>query len=202
MTENRIWKQRLVNIGVVSLEDALKWGFSGPMLRGSGLNWDLRKIDKYEIYDNLIFAVPVGSNGDCYDRFLIRIEEMRQSLSLIYQCLNQIPSGNFKLDNSKLVNTSRSLLKNNMEALIHHFKYYSEGYSILKNETYVRVEAPKGEFGVYLLSDGTNKPYRCRIKSPGFLHLQGLDFMSKGHLIADVVTIIGTQDIVFGEVDR
>lgn len=202
LTENRIWKQRLVNIGVVSLEDALKWGFSGPMLRGSGLNWDLRKIDKYEIYDNLIFAVPVGSNGDCYDRFLIRIEEMRQSLSLIYQCLNQIPSGNFKLDNSKLVNTSRSLLKNNMEALIHHFKYYSEGYSILKNETYVRVEAPKGEFGVYLLSDGTNKPYRCRIKSPGFLHLQGLDFMSKGHLIADVVTIIGTQDIVFGEVDR
>ena len=202
LTENRIWKQRLVNIGVVSLEDALKWGFSGPMLRGSGLNWDLRKIDKYEIYDNLNFAVPVGSNGDCYDRFLIRIEEMRQSLSLIYQCLNQIPSGNFKLDNSKLVNTSRSLLKNNMEALIHHFKYYSEGYSILKNETYVRVEAPKGEFGVYLLSDGTNKPYRCRIKSPGFLHLQGLDFMSRGHLIADVVTIIGTQDIVFGEVDR
>ena len=202
LTENRIWKQRLVNIGVVTLSDALKWGFSGPMLRGSGLNWDLRKIDKYEIYDLLNFNIPVGSNGDCYDRFLIRIEEMRQSLSIIYQCLNLIPLGNFKLDNSKLINSSRSLLKNNMESLIHHFKYYSEGYSILKNETYVRVEAPKGEFGVYLLSDGTNKPYRCRIKSPGFLHLQGLDFMSKGHLIADVVTIIGTQDIVFGEVDR
>jgi NADH dehydrogenase (ubiquinone) Fe-S protein 2 len=202
LTENRIWKQRLVNIGIVSLADALKWGFSGPMLRGSGLNWDLRKIDKYEIYDSVTFNIPVGSNGDCYDRFLIRIEEMRQSLSIIYQCINQIPLGNFKIDNSKLVNSSRSLLKNNMEALIHHFKYYSEGYSILKNETYVRVEAPKGEFGIYLKSDGTNKPYRCRIKSPGFLHLQGLDFMSKGHLIADVVTIIGTQDIVFGEVDR
>lgn len=202
LTNNRIWKQRLINIGKVSLEKALNYGFSGPMLRGSGLNWDLRKIDGYEIYNEIDFDVPVGINGDCYDRFLIRTEEMRQSLHIIEQCIFMIPLDKIKISNKKVTPPSRSLMKHNMESLIHHFKFYTEGFSIPSNETYVRVEAPKGEFGIYLMSDGSNKPYRCRIKSPGFLHLQGLDFMSKGHMIADVVTIIGTQDIVFGEVDR
>ncbi len=202
LTGNRIWKQRLVNIGVVSAIDALNWGFSGPMLRGSGINWDLRLVDQYEIYNNLTFNVPVGLNGDCFDRYLVRIEEMRQSLSIIQQCISLIPSGLYRNFDNKITPPSRGHMKQNMEALIHHFKYYTEGFSIPKGETYVRVEAPKGEFGVYLLSDGSNKPYRCRIKSPGFLHLQGLDFMAKGHNLADVVTIIGTQDIVFGEVDR
>jgi len=202
LTGNRIWKQRLVGIGVVSTEEALNWGFSGPMLRGSGINWDLRLVDQYEIYKDLNFTVPVGLNGDCFDRYLVRIEEMRQSLSIIQQCISLIPSGTHKNLNNKITPPSRNLMKQNMESLIHHFKYYTEGFSIPSSETYVRVEAPKGEFGVYLMADGTNKPYRCRIKSPGFLHLQGLDFMSKGHNLADVVTIIGTQDIVFGEVDR
>jgi NADH dehydrogenase (ubiquinone) Fe-S protein 2 len=202
LTGNRIWKQRLVGIGVVSTEEALNWGFSGPMLRGSGINWDLRLVDQYEIYKDLNFTVPVGLNGDCFDRYLVRIEEMRQSLSIIQQCISLIPSGSHKNLNNKITPPSRNLMKQNMESLIHHFKYYTEGFSIPLSETYVRVEAPKGEFGVYLMADGTNKPYRCRIKSPGFLHLQGLDFMSKGHNLADVVTIIGTQDIVFGEVDR
>lgn len=202
LTGNRIWKQRLVGIGVVSTEEALNWGFSGPMLRGSGVNWDLRLVDQYEIYKDLNFTVPVGLNGDCFDRYLVRVEEMRQSLSIIQQCISLIPSGLHKNLNSKITPPSRNLMKQNMESLIHHFKYYTEGFSIPSGETYVRVEAPKGEFGVYLMADGTNKPYRCRIKSPGFLHLQGLDFMSKGHNLADVVTIIGTQDIVFGEVDR
>lgn len=202
LVENRIWKQRLVDVGVVSLNDALNWGFTGVMLRGSGCNWDLRKSLGYEIYSKLDFNVPVGLNGDCYDRFLIRMEEMRQSLKIMYQVINEMPLGNYKVNNSKIVNLSRGSMKGSMESLIHHFKLYSEGFSIPKNEVYVSVEAPKGEFGVGLVSDGTNKPYRCRIKSPGFLHLQGLDFMSKGHMIADVVTIIGTQDIVFGEVDR
>ncbi len=202
LSGNRIWKYRLVDIGTVSLEDSINYGFSGVMLRGSGLNWDLRKNQSYEIYDSLNFSVPVGSVGDCYDRFLIRVEEMRQSVQIIYQCLNNIPQGNYKIDDFKLVPPSRSLLKYNMEALIHHFKYFSEGFTVPEGITYAGVEAPKGEFGVFLVSDGTNKPYRCHIKAPGFLHLQGLDFMCKGHLIADVVTIIGTQDIVFGEVDR
>lgn len=202
LTGNRIWKQRLVNIGIVSTAEALNWGFSGPMLRGSGVNWDLRLVDQYEIYANLNFTVPVGLNGDCFDRYLVRIEEMRQSISLIQQCISLIPEGSHRNNNNKIVPPSRGLMKQNMESLIHHFKYYTEGFSISSSETYVRVEAPKGEFGVYLMSDGSNKPYRCRIKSPGFLHLQGLDFMSKGHNLADVVTIIGTQDIVFGEVDR
>ena len=202
LTENRIWKQRLVDIGVVSAADALDWGFSGVMLRGSGVKWDLRKSQPYEIYENLDFDIPVGSNGDCYDRYLIRIFEMKESLKLIEQCLNNIPSGIIKSNDNKVTPPFRKNIKESMESLIHHFKIYTQGFVVPFNETYVASEAPKGEFGVYLVSNNTNRPYRCKIKAPGFAHLQGLDFMSKGHLIADVVTIIGTQDIVFGEVDR
>jgi len=202
LTNNRIWKQRLVNIGIVNAKDALDWGFSGVMLRGSGISWDLRKTQPYEVYDKIDFDVPVGTNGDCYDRYLIRIEEMRQSIRIILQVLNEIPEGPIKLDDKKITNPNRIQLKNSMESLIHHFKYYSENITVNSGETYTVIEAPKGEYGVFLVSDGTNKPYRCKIKSPGFAHLQALDFMSKGHMIADVVTIIGTQDIVFGEVDR
>ena len=202
LTNNRIWKQRLVDIGVVKAKDALDWGFSGVMLRGSGIAWDLRKTQPYEIYENLNFDIPIGTNGDCYDRYLIRIEEMRQSVRIILQVLNQIPHGPIKLDDKKITNPNRIQLKNSMESLIHHFKYYSENIVVNKGETYTVIEAPKGEYGVFLVSDGTNKPYRCKIKSPGFAHLQALDFMSKNHMIADVVTIIGTQDIVFGEIDR
>lgn len=202
LTGNRIWKQRLVDVGVVTMDEALDWGFTGVMLRGSGMNWDLRRNSPYEIYDQLEFDVPVGTHGDCFDRYLMRMEEMRQSMRIIEQCLNQMPNGFVKVDDRKISPPSRANMKFSMESLIHHFKLYTEGYSIPASETYVSVEAPKGEFGVFLVSDGTNKPYRCRIKAPGFLHLQGLDFMSRGHMIADVVTIIGTQDIVFGEVDR
>lgn len=203
LTNNRIWKQRLIDVGVVPLEDALNWGFSGVMLRGSGLPWDLRKVSCYEkVYKSLNFKIPVGSHGDCYDRYLVRILEMRESIHIIEQCINQIPTGFVKATDYKVVPPSRGHMKHSMEALIHHFKLYTEGFSVPKGETYMSVEAPKGEFGVYLVSDGSNKPYRCNIKAPGFLHLQGLDFMSRGHMIADVVTIIGTQDIVFGEVDR
>ena len=202
LTNNRIWKQRLVDIGVVKLNEALNWGFTGVMLRGSGLAWDLRKFQPYDVYDQMTFDIPVGTKGDCYDRYLIRVEEMRQSLRIIEQCLNKIPNGFIKVDDRKISPPARALMKYSMESLIHHFKLYSEGYTVPEGEAYVSVEAPKGEFGVYLVSNGTNRPYRCRIKAPGFLHLQGLDFMSKGHMIADVVTIIGTQDIVFGEVDR
>lgn len=202
LTNNRIWKQRLVNIGIVSAEDAIAWGFSGVMLRGSGISWDLRKTSSYEIYDQLDFSIPIGSNGDCYDRFLIRMEEMRESLNIMQQCLNLLPQGFVRIDDKKIIAPPRAHMKYSMEALIHHFKLYSEGYSVPSGEAYAMVEAPKGEFGVYLKSDGTNRPYRCRIKAPGFLHLQGLDYMAKGHMLADVVTIIGTQDIVFGEVDR
>jgi NADH dehydrogenase (ubiquinone) Fe-S protein 2 len=202
LTENRIWKQRLVDIGVVSSKDAVDWGFSGVMLRGSGLNWDLRKSQPYEVYSNLSFNVPVGSNGDCYDRYLIRLVEMKESLKLIEQCLNKIPTGLIKSDNKKITPPSRTELKNSMESLIHHFKLYTQGFRVPYNEVYSASEAPKGEFGVYLISNNTNRPYRCKIKAPGFAHLQALNHMSKNHLIADVVTIIGTQDIVFGEVDR
>lgn len=202
LTHNRIWKQRLVDIGIVPLEIALSCGFSGVMLRGSGLAWDLRKENKYEIYDQLHFDIPIGSFGDCYDRYLIRIEEMRQSIKIIYQILNKLPIGLYKVEDYKIITASRAVMKKNMEALINHFKLFSEGFSVPNGEVYLSVEAPKGEFGVYLKSDGTNNPYRCRIKAPGFLHLQGLDLMSRGHLIADVVALIGTQDIVFGEVDR
>jgi NADH dehydrogenase (ubiquinone) Fe-S protein 2 len=202
LTNNRVWRQRLVNIGVVSAKDALLWGFSGVMLRGSGIAWDLRKELGYEVYNQVEFEIPTGMFGDCFDRYLIRVEEMRQSLKIIYQILNKMPLGDYKVNDRKVVAPSRAVMKQNMEGLIHHFKFYSEGFNVPEGETYVSVEAPKGEFACYLKSDGTNKPYRCRIKAPGFLHLQGLDFMSKGHLIADVVALIGTQDIVFGEVDR
>jgi NADH dehydrogenase (ubiquinone) Fe-S protein 2 len=202
LTENRIWKGRLVDIGIVSAAKAIEWGFSGVMLRGSGLPWDLRKTQPYEIYDRLNFSTPVGNNGDCYDRYLLRLEEMRQSLSLILQCILAIPSGTIKFQSTKWVSPSRVELKKSMEAVIHHFKFFTEGFTIPHGETYTAVEAPKGEFGVYLISNNTDKPYRCKIKAPGFGHLQALHDMSKGHMIADVVTIIGTQDIVFGEVDR
>jgi NADH:ubiquinone oxidoreductase subunit D len=187
---NRIWNQRLVGIGVVNVSDALDWGFSGAMLRGSGLAWDLRKVEPYEIYDELVFDVPVGINGDCFDRYLVRMEEMRQSISIVMQCLNSIPEGPVKVEDHKVSSPPRAVMKHSMEALIQHFKLFSEGYTVPESETYVAVEAPKGEFGVFLRADGSNRPYRCRIKAPGFLHLQGLDFMSKGHMIADVVTII------------
>lgn len=202
LTSNRIWKQRLVDVGVVSAEKALDWGFSGVMLRGSGVSWDLRKTQPYDIYDKLDFQIPVGSKGDCYDRYLIRVEEMRQSLRIIYQTLEKMPAGSIKTDDRKITPPARSQMKTSMESLIHHFKLYTSGFSVPHGETYTAVEAPKGEFGVYLVSNGSNKPYRCKIRAPGFAHLQGIDFMSKNHMLADVVTIIGTQDIVFGEVDR
>jgi len=202
LTNNRIWKQRLVDIGRVSLAEAFQWGFSGVMLRGSGFAWDLRRLQPYEVYPRLSFNIPTGMNGDCYDRYLIRIEEMRQSLLIIQQALHELPAGYWRIDDFKITPPSRAQMKFNMEALIHHFKLFTEGFRIPPGDSYVTVEAPKGEFGVFITSDGTNRPYRCRIKAPGFLHLQGLDFMSRGHLIADLVTIIGTQDIVFGEVDR
>jgi NADH-quinone oxidoreductase subunit D len=177
-------------------------GFSGVMLRSTGCNWDLRLVEPYELYSQINFNVSIGKNGDCYDRYLIRIQEMYESLNIIKQCIQNILPGSIKIDNRKIVSPDRVEMKYSMESLIHHFKLFTEGFSVPKNETYVSVEAPKGEFGVYLVSDGSNKPYRCKIKSPGFLHLQSLDFMSKDHMIADVVTIIGTQDIVFGEIDR
>jgi NADH dehydrogenase (ubiquinone) Fe-S protein 2 len=202
LTNNRIWKQRLVDVGRVTAKDAQNLGFSGVMLRGSGIPWDLRKTQPYEIYDQINFEIPLGTNGDCYDRYLVRVEEMRQSINIMLQVLNEIPSGAVKSDDGKYVPPSRSEMKQSMESVIHHFKYFSEGYRVPQGETYTATEAPKGEFGVYLVSDGSNYPYRCKIKAPGFAHLQGLDFMSKGHMVADVVTIIGTQDIVFGEIDR
>ena len=202
LTENRIWKQRLTDIGIVSKKDAQDWGFSGVMLRGSTIPWDLRKVQPYEVYNLMEFDVPVGKNGDCYDRYILRMQEMRESLRIIYQCLNNIPTGPIMLDDYKIALPSRSILKSSMESLIHHFKLSTENFVVPKGETYTATEAPKGEFGVFLKADGSNRPYRCHMKAPGFVHLQGLPFMSKGHLIADVVTIIGTQDIVFGEIDR
>lgn len=202
LTNNRIWKQRLVGIGIVTALQALCWGFSGVMLRGSGILWDLRKTQPYEIYEMLDFNVPVGKNGDCYDRYMIRVQEMRESLKIIFQCLNKIPPGFVKTEDKKIVAPSRAFMKSNMESLIHHFKLYTEGFNVPKGESFISVEAPKGEFSVFLVSNDSTKPYRCRIHAPGFMHLQGLDFMAKNHMIADVVTIIGTQDIVFGEVDR
>ena len=202
LTDNRIWQERLVDIGVVTAQEAVNWGFSGVMLRGSGVRWDLRKNEPYEVYSDLDFRGVVGKTGDCYDRYLARVEEMRQSLSIIHQCLNNMPKGSVKIEDAKISPPSRSEVKQNMESLIHHFKLYTEGVSVPSGETYTATEAPKGEFGVYLVSDGSNRPYRCKIKAPGFSHLQGLNFMAKSHMLADVVTIIGTQDIVFGEVDR
>nr|YP_010206369.1 Nad7 [Alaria esculenta]QWE51240.1 Nad7 [Alaria esculenta]UAX19843.1 Nad7 [Alaria esculenta]UXD07287.1 Nad7 [Alaria esculenta]UXD07325.1 Nad7 [Alaria esculenta]UXD07363.1 Nad7 [Alaria esculenta] len=202
LTDNRIWQERLVDIGVVSAQEAIDWGFSGVMLRGSGVRWDLRKNEPYDAYSDMDFQGVVGRTGDCYDRYLVRVEEMRQSLSLIYQCLNKMPEGSIKVDDAKISPPSRAEVKQSMEALIHHFKLYTEGVTVPAGETYTATEAPKGEFGVYLVSDGSNRPYRCKIKAPGFSHLQALNFMANSHMLADVVTIIGTQDIVFGEVDR
>jgi len=202
LTTNRIWKQRLVDIGVVTAKEAIEWGFSGPLIRGSGIKWDLRKKQPYEVYDKLEFDVFTGTNGDCFDRYLIRVNEMRESLKIIMQCLNNMPNGPVKVDDRKITPPTRGQIKNSMESLIHHFKYFTEGVCVPRGETYTATEAPKGELGVYLVSSGSNRPYRCKIKAPGFGHLQGLDMMSKGHMVADVVTIIGTQDIVFGEVDR
>lgn len=186
----------------VTAREAIDWGFSGVMLRGSGINFDLRRAQPYEIYDQVDFLVPVGTRGDCYDRYFLRMEEMRQSLVIINQCLNNMPTGAIKSDNQKITPPSRLQVRQSMEALIHHFKLFTEGYIVPAGETFAAVEAPKGEFGIFLASNATSRPYRCKIKAPGFLHLQGLDFMTHGYLIADVVTTIGTQDIVFGEVDR
>jgi len=204
LTENRIWKQRTVGIGVVSPERALQLGFSGAMLRGSGIEWDLRKKQPYEVYDQLDFDIPVGVNGDCYDRYLVRVEEMRQSNHIIRQCVDWLRAnpGPVVVDDQKLVPPTRKDMKEDMEALIHHFKLFTEGFCIPEGETYAAVEAPKGEFGIYLVSDGANKPYRLKIRAPGFAHLAAFDEMIRGHMLADVVAIIGTQDIVFGEVDR
>jgi NADH-quinone oxidoreductase subunit D len=202
LTDNRIFKQRNVDIGVVSLEDAFAWGFSGVMVRGSGAAWDLRKAQPYECYSELDFDIPIGKNGDCYDRYLIRMEEMRQSTSLMKQCIEKMEAGPVSSTDGKIVPPNRGQMKRSMEALIHHFKLYTEGYHVPAGEVYAAVEAPKGEFGVFLVSDGSNKPYRCKIRAPGFSHLQAMDFLCRGHMLADVSAIIGSLDIVFGEVDR
>ncbi|AQZ52642.1 NADH-quinone oxidoreductase subunit D [Martelella mediterranea] len=203
---NRIFKQRNVDIGNVTLEDAFAWGFSGPMVRGSGAAWDLRRAQPYECYSDMDFDVVIGKNGDCYDRWVVRINEMRESVKIMKQCVERLlgdaKTGPFNSMDGKVVPPKRAQMKRSMEALIHHFKLYTEGYHVPEGEVYAAVEAPKGEFGVYLVSDGTNKPYRCKIRAPGFAHLSAMDFMSKGHQLADVTAIIGTLDIVFGEVDR
>lgn len=204
LTDNRIWKQRTVGIGVVAPERAVELGFTGPMLRGSGVEWDLRRKQPYEVYDQLEFAVPVGANGDCYDRYLVRIEELRQSNAIVEQCARWLRDnpGPTLSDDRKLVPPPREEMKDDMEALIHHFKLFTEGYCVPEGEVYAAIEHPKGEFGVYLISDGANKPYRLKVRPPGFVHLSALDEMTRGHMLADVVAVIGTQDIVFGEVDR
>jgi len=204
LTDNRIWKQRTVGIGVVSPERALALGFTGPMLRGSGIEWDLRKKQPYEVYDRMDFDIPVGTNGDCYDRYLVRMEEFRQSNRIIKQCVDWLRKnpGSVMTDNHKFAPPSRVDMKQNMEELIHHFKLFTEGMHVPEGECYSAIEHPKGEFGIYLVSDGANKPYRLKIRAPGYAHLAALDEMSRGHMIADVVAIIGTQDIVFGEIDR
>tara|TARA_B100000424_G_scaffold122584_1_gene92842 strand:- start:927 stop:2102 length:1176 start_codon:yes stop_codon:yes gene_type:complete len=202
LTDNRIFKQRNVDIGVVSKQDALDYSFSGVMLRGSGIAWDLRKSQPYDCYNNLDFKIPIGKNGDCYDRYLCRIEEMRESVKIINQCLEQIPNGPIKTNDGKISPPTKKDIKESMEALIHHFKLFTEGYRVDKDEIYVAVEAPKGEFGVYLISDGSSKPYKCKIRAPGFAHLQAMDYLIKGHMLADVPAVLGSMDIVFGEVDR
>ncbi len=202
LTDNRIFKQRLVDVCPVTKEQALEYGFTGPMLRSTGIEWDLRKSQPYEVYDELDFEIPVGKNGDCYDRYLIRVEEMRQSVHIIRQCIEKMPQGRVMVDNPKISPPDREEMKHSMEALINHFKLFTEGYHVPKGECYAYVEAPKGEFGVFLVADGSNKPYRCHMRATGFAHLQGLDFMIKNHSLADVPTAIATLDIVFGEVDR
>ncbi len=202
LTENRIFKQRLVDIGTVSAEDAIAWGFTGPMLRASGVPWDLRKSQPYMVYDKMDFDIPVGRNGDCYDRYLVRVAEMKESLKIINQCIQQMPGGPASSTDRKVTPPPRGDMKRSMEALIHHFKLYTEGFHVPAGETYTAVEAPKGEFGVYLVSDGSNRPYRCKIRAPGFPHLQAMEFCSKGYMLADSVAILGSMDIVFGEIDR
>ena len=202
LTGNRIFRQRTVDIGVFSAEEALAWGFSGPMLRSAGLAWDLRRSQPYERYDEVDFQVPVGKNGDCFERYLIRMEEMRQSVSIMKQCIEKMPDGPVSVENNKIAPPKRGEMKRSMEALIHHFKLYTEGYHVPPGECYAAVEAPKGEFGVYIVSDGSNRPYRCKIRAPGFYHLAAMDHLCKGHMLADSVAILGAMDIVFGEVDR
>ena len=202
VTDNRIFKQRNVDIATVSKADALAWGFSGPMIRGSGIAWDLRKSQPYDVYDRMDFEVPVGTRGDCYDRFMVRVEEVYQSVRIIKQCLNDMPEGPIASLDRKVVPPKRAEMKMSMEALIHHFKLYTEGFHVPAGEVYVATESPKGEFGVYLISDGSNKPYRCKIRPTAFSHLQAMDFMSKGHMLADATAILGAMDIVFGECDR
>jgi NADH-quinone oxidoreductase subunit D len=202
LNENRIFKQRSVDIGIISAEDAMAWGLTGPMLRASGVAWDLRKAQPYMVYDQLDFDIPIGRNGDCYDRYLVRVEEVRQSLRLIHQCLDKMPSGPVIYREKKIAPPTRGEMKRSMESLIHHFKLYTEGFHVPAGETYTAVEAPKGEFGVYLVSDGSNRPYRCKIRAPGFPHLQAMEYMCKGHMLADSVAILGSMDIVFGEIDR
>ena len=204
LTDNRIWKQRTVGIGVVSPDRAYQLGFTGPMLRGSGVVWDLRKNQPYEVYDRLDFDIPIGKNGDCYDRYLVRVEEMRQSNRIILQCIEWLRAnpGPVLIDNHKVVPPSRMNMKDDMEALIHHFKLFTEGFCVPEGEAYAAVEHPKGEFGIYLVSDGANKPYRVKIRAPGFPHLAAMDEVIRGHMLADVVAVIGTMDIVFGEIDR
>ncbi len=202
LTENRLFKQRNVDIGSLTASEAQDWGFTGVMLRACGLPWDLRKAQPYDVYEKMVFDIPVGQHGDCYDRYLCRMEEMRQSVKMIQQCLEEMPSGEVMVNNPKVSPPRRQEMKTSMEALIRHFKLYTEGMHVPKGQIYQAVEAPKGEFGVYLVSDGSNRPYRCKISSPGFRHLQGLDFLCRGHMIADAAAIIGSLDIVFGEIDR
>jgi len=202
LTGNRIFLQRTVDIGVVPAETAMDWGFTGPMLRGSGIPWDLRRAQPYECYDQLDFLIPVGKNGDCFDRYVVRMEEMRQSLKIIRQCVEKMPDGPYMVENQKVTPPRRGEMKRSMEALIHHFKLYTEGYHVPPGETYTAVEAPKGEFAVYLVSDGSNRPYKCKIRAPGFAHLSAMDHLCRGHMLADSVAILGSMDIVFGEVDR
>ena len=202
LTSNRIFKQRTVDIGIMSAEQAMAWGFSGPCLRASGCAWDLRKQQPYDKYDEVEFDVPVGRHGDCYDRYLVRIAEMHQSVRIVKQCLAKMKPGPVKVDDRKIAAPSRAETKRSMEALIHHFKLYTEGYHVPAGETYTVTEAPKGEFGVYLVADGTNKPFRCKIRAPGYAHLQAMEALSKGHMLADAVAVIGSLDIVFGEIDR
>ena len=202
VADNRIFKQRNVDIGVVTKDDAVRWGFSGPMIRGSGIAWDLRKSQPYDVYAKMDFDVPVGTRGDCYDRFMCRVEEVRQSARIMKQCLQEMPDGPIASDDRKVVPPKRAEMKRSMEALIHHFKLYTEGFHVPAGEVYVATESPKGEFGVYLVSDGTNKPYRCKIRPTAFSHLQAMDFMMKGHMLADTTAVLGAMDIVFGECDR
>ena len=202
VADNRIFKQRNVDIAVVSPQDALAWGFSGPMIRGSGIAWDIRKAQPYDVYDRMEFDVPVGTNFDCYDRFMVRVEEVRQSARIMKQCLSQMPEGPIASLDRKVVPPQRGEMKQSMEALIHHFKLYTEGFHVPAGEVYVATESPKGEFGVYLVSDGSNKPYRCKIRPTAFSHLQAMDFMMKGHMLADTTAVLGAMDIVFGECDR